>query len=638
MTINMKKMFLGLLFLLFALFGLSGTGSAADLSNTPGTATTPGYMTDTDGSVTGTAGSTYYNINAWPDMLMTYTAIVNAKNATAHQIVFNIIGDVPGTSSFYTGVTVKDGFGVLIKGNNHTLYAGNNADATNGGGRSNVGFMANDDKTITNNTVLEIDDANVVTGYSNGIFSVVGASKAITSYKNVNYRNGSGSSGASPIRNDQGIIRLYGNNTFDIQQSGTGRSGADNNGEWIQGGYDTEVMDGTTTLNQSWGWDQPYYTYNNTASTLNIHDNANLVWNLDYTYTMYYDDGNSGPLTWNIGNNASFKINGTKNTASYNSNWFMWSANTSWTLNVGDYGDFEVATGGGSINLDGFNGGPVNWNFGKQAVVKLNNLNASTSLITGSPKSGSSAINVNDSNSFTMQTQGGNVFGSDANIPININGSGLRLHASTTYDGSGGTSDLYKRVATGTTNGQFSSATMTPTTYSSSDLTYLKTAKYIQWYTPAGMSMNASTPDRTYNVLLGDKKLWPIIDDSWSTLIPGNDQMQLNFMDDRGVKPNFQVQVTQLSNLTPNQTAYYWQNPDDASANALSTSPYTIATVGSDTGLPSYITMTTMAGENYNFNYPTNYGLLLKAKNSLKVQNAANATMQYAIVNGPGTN
>ncbi|MDR3240610.1 MAG: RTX toxin, partial [Lactobacillaceae bacterium] len=588
MTINMKKMFLGLLFLLFALFGLSGTGSAADLSNTQGTATTPGYMTDTDGSVTGTAGSTYYNVNSWLDMFDTYKA---GATGSAHQYVFNVIGDVPGSSTFYNGQGVREGSGILIKGNQHTLYAGSNADATNNGGRYNVGFIAQGDSSITNNTVLEIEDANVVTGYSNGIFSVSGASKAITSYKNVHYRNGGTNYGASPIRNDQGIIRLYGNNTFDIKQPGTGLSGADNNGEWIEGGYDTEIMDGTTTLNQSWGWDQPYYNINNTASTLNIHDNANLVWNLDYTYTMYYGSG-SGPLTWNIGKNASFKINGTKNTASYYAKgWFMNNYNTSWTLNVADYGDYEVSTAGGGINMNSFNGGAVKWNIGKGAVVKLNNQSASHgNMITGAAASGS-AININDSNSFTMQTNIGTVFDSDANIPININGSGLRLHASTTYDGSGGASDLYKRVATGTTNGQFSSASMTPTTYSASDLSYLQTAKYIQWYTPAGMSMNASTPDRTYNVLLGALPK----DGSWSDPISGNAAMQLNFADDRGVQPNFQVQVTQLSNLTPTQTAYYWQNPDDTTATALSSSPYTIATLNSDTGLPSYITMT-MAG------------------------------------------
>ncbi|MDR3240569.1 MAG: RTX toxin, partial [Lactobacillaceae bacterium] len=589
MTITMKKILLSLLFLMFGLFGLSGTGSAADLSNTQGTATTPGYMTDTNGSVTGTAGNTYYNVDTWVDMFDTYNVVANGTGAV-QQVVFNVIGDVPGVSAFETGIALRDGFGVTIKANQHTLYAGINPTATTNNGRDNTsGFYSSSNK-VTNNTLLELEDANVVLANANGIFPITGAATAITAYKNVTYTNGNSTGGASPLRNDNGVIKLYGNNTFNIYEKND-RAGIDNQGEWVQGGFDIEVMDGTTTLNQSWENDQPLYTYGNTSSILNIHDNANLIWNLDDTYTMYYDDGNSGPLTWNIGNNASFKINGTEKTAHRFGSWFMWSGNDAWTFNIGDYGDFEVATGGGSINLDGFgNNGPVNWNFGKGAIIKINNLNTSASLISGSPGI-NSVINVNDSKLWRLQTKGGTVFDASADIPININGSGLRLHASTIYDGTGGINDLWKRVATGITNGQFSSANMTPTSYTNSDLAYLQTAKYIQFYTPDGMAMNASTPDRTYNVLLGTLP----VNGSWSTLIPGNDQMQLNFTDDRGVKPNFQVQVTQLSNLTPGKTSYYWQNPDDTTATALSSSPYTIATLNSDTGLPSYITMT-MAG------------------------------------------
>lgn len=76
------------------------------------------------------------------------------------------------------------------------------------------------------------------------------------------------------------------------------------------------MVTGTTTLNQSWGNDQPFYVYYSSGgSTLQVDAGASMVWNLNKTYTMYYDDGSLltvGALNWNI--NGSFVINGTLNT------------------------------------------------------------------------------------------------------------------------------------------------------------------------------------------------------------------------------------------------------------------------------------------------------------------------------------
>jgi hypothetical protein len=95
------------------------------------------------------------------------------------------------------------------------------------------------------------------------------------------------------------------------------------------------------------------------------------------------------------------------------------------------------------------------------------------------------------------------------------------------------------------------------------------------------------------------------------------------------------VQVSQLSNATPNATQYVWQNTDGTTPTVLDTNPMTVATITDDGNLPSYVTMT-KAGGNYAFNYDQNNGLLLKANNKLKVQdNQQNATFRYAIVTGP---
>ena len=75
-------------------------------------------------------------------------------------------------------------------------------------------------------------------------------------------------------------------NTFNILQNhninDTSSAGADNPGEWIQGGAYLEVVTGTTTLNQSWGNDQPFYVYYSSGgSTLQVDAGAAMVWNLN---------------------------------------------------------------------------------------------------------------------------------------------------------------------------------------------------------------------------------------------------------------------------------------------------------------------------------------------------------------------
>lgn len=609
---------------IFALSCVSGTASAADLSSVQGSDTTPGYIVDDSGTVTGNAGDTYYNVNKWQDMMDTYKSV--SGKGTPHQVVFNIIGDVPGDTGFRGGAPIVNGYGVTIKGNGHTIYAGYDANAKKNMGRNNVaGFWANA-STIDGNTTLELDDAQVVNANANGIFPITGYSTAVTKYKDVSYKNGNSLGGASPLRNDRGQILLYGNNTFDIFESSDG-AGIDNQGEWIQGGYDVEVISGTTILNQSWGTDQPYYVYNNTGHTMKIHDNSNLVWNLDYTYTMYYDDGNSGPANWDIGKNASFKINGTAKTASRNNNWFMSSAFNAFNINVAEKGDFEVTTGGGSINLDGING-PTKWNFGKDSTVLLDNLNSRASLITGTPKSGSE-MNIKDADSVTLKTAGGTVFNSVAKIPINITGQGMRLHASKSADANS-SDDLYKRITTGETDGTFSSANMSPSEYTVDDLSYLKTAKYIRWYYPDGLGFNNSSMDRLFNVNLGNLPR----DGRMSDTISGADNMMLNFKDDRGLNPNYSVQVSLLSNQTPDSTSYFWKNPGSADVTQLTGNPLTILKITDDANLPSNVKMTD-AGENYSATYDKDEGLLLKSNYSLTVQQSENAKIQYTLVDGP---
>lgn len=605
---------------------------------------------DLDGSVTGVSGSTYYNVNNWQDMFDTYKN-VSVSASSNNTVYLNITGDVPGSAAFSGGQGVMiSGKSIDIIGNGHTLYVDNDSNYNTGTGRTATGWgFYSNSSAVTSSTNMTVENAKIMNNHADGIFSITGPSTATTIYKNIHTVNGATTSGAGPIRNEQGNIKFLGNNVFNILQgqsqtdlgpgsnldmsnTETGLSGSDNQGEWIQGGQNIEVVDGETTVNQSWGWDQPFYTYyTKNGSNLSVDDGAKLNWNLNDTYTMYYDDGNTnGPLNWNLGTNSQFIIGGTKYTASHNNNWFM-AMNTlnAFNINMASSSLLDISTGGGTINLDGFQGGTSIINMASNSSLSLYNLNSSTSLFSGTAPSGSK-IDLNDPKSVLLKTEGGSVFQNGTSIPINIYGAGLRLHASK-IAAANQLNDLFKRVVTGTTNGNFTTANMSPINYSTDDLNFLKSAKYIKWYKPNGIGILPSNLNRSFKVSLSNLPK----DGSWSSSISGDSIMQMNFIDDRGPTPNFSVQVSQLSNATPNATQYLWQNPDGTTPTTLDNNPTTISTITDDSKLPVNVAMT-MAGGNYAFSYGQDSGLLVKANNRLKVQsNQQNATFLYAIVTGP---
>lgn len=381
---------------------------------------------DTSGAVTGTAGATYYSTNSWKDMLDTYQS-VNPTAASNNTIYFDVVGDVAGdtsiggtgyssTTNTNNGVSIVEGKSLSINGNGHMLYLDTDTNYTTAGSGSGAGggtirgpFRV-PNAGVSSSTTLAVKNASITNNITGGIFQSVGTGGSAPTfvYEDVTVTNGAPRAAAQPIRNDNGKILFYGTNTFNIQQdnnmTSVGLTGADNQGEWIQGGKWVEVVTGTTTLNQNWGFDQPYYTYYNNSHTMKVDDSAQLVWNLNDTYCMYYDDGNSGPMVWDIGNNAAFDIKGTAATAArYSGGWFYAVANNSWTVNIGNNGRLAVTTGGGRINVNGFTGtGVVKWNVGQNATLLLNNLKTSGSLVYGNPGTGS-GITLDDPKVVTLK-------------------------------------------------------------------------------------------------------------------------------------------------------------------------------------------------------------------------------------------
>lgn len=277
---------------------------------------------DTSGAVTGTAGATYYSTNSWKDMLDTYQSVTPTA-ASNNTVFFNMVGDVQGefsiggygysnTGNTNNGVSIVNGKSLSINGNGHTLYLDSDTNYTTPGSGSGAGAgyirgpFRVPNAGVSEATVLQIKNASITNNITGGIFQSVGTGGSAPTfiYEDVKVSNGTARYAAQPIRNDNGRILFYGTNEFNIQQdhsmNSVGLLGADNQGEWIQGGKWVEVVTGTTTLNQTWGYDQPFYTYNNNSHTMKVADGAHMVWNLNDTYTMYYDDGNSGPMVWDI--------------------------------------------------------------------------------------------------------------------------------------------------------------------------------------------------------------------------------------------------------------------------------------------------------------------------------------------------
>ncbi|KST99377.1 MAG: RTX toxin [Lactococcus lactis] len=641
---------------LIILFGLAPKARAAIVGGT----------VDTTGTVTGITGATYYNVSNWQDMIDTYKG-VTPNAASSNTVFLNVTANVPGNSILNSGNTVSSGKSLSINGNNYTLYLDNDTNYTTAqsiGGSDGTARAFGSNGTISTDTTLTVKNATIVNNITSGIFQMKGLNaKATAVYENVTVSNGDAIYGAQPIRNDNGKVLFRGTNTFNILQNhninDTSSAGADNQGEWIQGGAYLEVVTGTTTLNQSWGNDQPFYVYYSSGgSTLQVDAGAAMVWNLNKTYTMYYDDGSLltvGALNWNI--NGSFVINGTVNTSStYAGGWFM-ALNTlnSWNLNVGQNATLKVTTGG-VISLDAFLTGAVKWNFAQGSSVLFNNLNPNQNVVSLAPGLGSS-ITMTDPKVVTFNTAGGSVFSTTVlTFPITISGSGLRTHSSSTgytfdstYDlitPNKGTitptsSDIWYRMNTGTLttfNPTLQVTNLSPNSYGS-DASSIAAGKYISWYQPLGFQLNAtlSSMNRTFNVSLDPTLTQGTpVDGSWSSLINGASTETLVVGDDRAQNPNIHVLVKMTQNNFPNGLQYYWVDPTTKTASQLSlNSALQIASITSDSTLPSWIKMTG-AGSWYTMTFPTDSGLNIKANNSLLTQTNTNAgTFQYTVANGP---
>lgn len=486
-----------------------------------------------------------FQTDNWRDMMDTYlspqlhlaataegqeaTTIANFATDNHGTLRFEVTGTVLGNSVWAQIMgnqaaggsvnqdTIREGRSLYIDGNGHTLYFDNNTTPTNGiGGRGDANSSAagtvlgprrgwfagvqgrtantvtgqvgtpafsNDNTVITPQTRMTLDNAILINSITGGIFQARGRNVQPTfTYKDVRYSHGGGTAHATPIYAHYAQVHFSGTNSFRVWQSGTGNlAGADNHGEFIEGGAHVEVLDGHTTLDYNWGWDQPFFMEVVDRHLLRLHENAKLTMNLDASWAMYWSRSQSQAIhnfTWNFEKNSEFLVTSTARTGVTGHNtWFQHGDYRTWDFNMSEGARFishnsalvmnlgRSATGGLPAGGTGGWGGfaqAVRWNFGPDSEFIINSpattQTADNASIAGTPGLGSEIV-LNDVRSFTINSRNLNtaqpvIHANVRNFPLRIlregdsydhdsnpstppiigTGDGLRTHLSTHHE------------------------------------------------------------------------------------------------------------------------------------------------------------------------------------------------------------
>lgn len=582
-------------------------------------------LTDTSGSITGTAGGTYYQVSSWSDVNQAYST----DNGTSVyvQAQTDFYPDVKlGLSNQYNIVSGKN---LIIDGNNKTLNLSSNSTSSTGQnyafkGGANHAFS--DSQSLTSTTDrFTLKNATLINNVTNGLFQINGL--ANITYDNVTVTNSDKAYNARPFFNWSGSITLTGTTQFNIiagaskviagngpqkiqDQGYTAKSGNPSNGEWLRGSASVDVYD-TSTLNYNWYIDQPYNSANSTTPlNITVHTNAKLYWNINNAFAIDYS---KAPLDWKIGNNAAFIISGSQNTFSTGRS----NLTNKFDLSLGDNATFSSAFAAGINNLNSLI-------TGSNAKINIQNIFAGNAISSGYNSKSSMALS--DSTDATFTSIDTNVLGTS--MSISLLGSGLITNASKNSIPDVSSNSFTKDVISGTFTSGF-----TTSLFTSAEQSILKSAKYIHWYPiKAEFGFSSNTADRSFHItsdmLTHDQK--------FSLPINGDAAMTFGIHNSASTTPSLSLSVQLTKNNTPNITQYVWRNIDGSTTAPLSNTPLVIATISPKNNLSSNITKSTSKlGSDYRITFNNNQGLLLQSKNTIQSGTSQNATMTYKITNGP---
>lgn len=578
--------------------------------------------TDTTGSITGTAGSTYYQVSSWSDVNQAYSN--DSSSSVYVQAQSNFAQDSNLGSHVYK---LTSGKNLTIDGNNKTLNLSSGATkgtGNSGGGQGSATYAFSDsDNRTTASDKFTLKNATLINNVDNGLFEINGA--ANITYDNVTETNSNTIYNARPFFNWAGSITLEGTTQFNIiegssnvtagnglqdlvQQGYTASNvGADQNGEWIRGNATLDVYD-SATLNFNWYQDQPYWS---DTSKITVHDNSNLYWNINQSWAVSYPNI---PMAWTIGNNAKFIINGSANAFGRTSSF----ASTKFDVALGNNSTFSTKSG---ASISSFN----SLTTGQNDKVVIQNLGSGRAI--QSSYNSQSIMSLSDSTDATLSGNTANII-YPSNLSISLLGSGLATNGSklTTPDTS--INSFTKDPISGT----FTSAFTTPL-YSSAEQSILRSAKYIHWYPGTAVaSFTSNTADRSFHVTADMLNH----DQNFSSPISGDSAMTFGIHNSSVNIPSLSLSVRLTNNKTPDTTRYVWRNIDGSTSQPLSDTPITIATLSPNQELASNIVKSTSgSGSDYTISFNPNQGLLLQSKNNIQSGTSQNASMIYEITNGP---
>lgn len=577
--------------------------------------------TDTTGNITGTAGSTYYQVSSWSDVNQAYS------NDASSSVYVQAQSDFSQDSNLGSHVyKLTSGKNLTIDGNNKTLNLSSGATTgtgESGGGQGTVTHAFSDyDSRTTASDKFTLKNATLINNVDNGLFQINGA--ANITYDNVTETNSNTIYNARPFFNWAGSITLEGTTQFNIiggaanviagngvqdivGQGYTSTAGADQNGEWIRGNATLDVYD-SATLNFNWYQDQPYWS---DTSNITVHDNANFYWNINQSYAVSYPNI---PMAWTIGNNAKFIINGSSNafgrTSSYGS--------TKFDVALGNNSTFSTKVGASISNFNSLTTGQNN-------KVVIQNLGSGRAI--QSSYNSQSSMSLSDSTDATFSGNTANII-YPSNLSISLLGSGLATNASKLNTPDTSTNSFTKDPISGTFTSAFTSSL-----YSSTEQAILKSAKYIHWYPGKAIAgFTNSVADRSFHVTAD----MLTHDQNFSSPISGDSAMTFGIHNSSVNTPSLYLSVKLTNNKTPDTTQYVWRNIDGSTSQPLSDTPITIATLSPNQELASNIVKSTSgSGSDYTISFNPNQGLLLQAKNNIQSGTSQNASMIYEITNGP---
>ncbi|MDF7637164.1 hypothetical protein PT274_02635 [Leuconostocaceae bacterium ESL0958] len=556
-------------------------------------------------------------VRSWRDIFKAYQ-----EGAVGQTVVAQLQTDIEPSADFLKGCPIVPGKNLTIEGNGHRLMtAGPNASSTIG----QAGFYSQEGQ-VAANTVLKVSHVRWENAVSGGLFQARGAAKPTFIYDYVQESNQQVAA-VTPIRNDQGQVRLTGQNRFNISQPDA--NAKPEAAAWITGARDVVIVSGQTVVQQQTPAGQPLCLTGDQGN-LTLEQGARLSWQLDQANSLVNMQGQSPKLNWRLAEATSFTINGGADTA--RAGWFRGDQGyASWDLNLAEQAQLQANLAGGLVTKHH----QTRWHLADQAKLRLKKTGTNQSgLINGGfgrPNFWArelAQVTLAKTSTLELANSAGPVFTGistalDENIQFNLQKGGSYVTQEGPNAPTQATSSIGIVAATFIdSDGQpahshyvrFNQAPPAPARYLRFDQT--------------------SVFGRTFRLQPADFQSKT----GHSPLIGGQQGMQLAVATNQE-RPSFTVKaaVQQPQSALAGLTKYFWRQAPQGSSQPLGTQPKTLWSVQAGQPSANVSQQADQQGQRYQSSYGLNEGLLLQAKDGIRPQKEPyqGAVIDYTLEQSP---